>query len=92
MKEDDKQILRHAHGQIIRVLDFEVQDFQDKVSSILQHQNIADVIPGDCIALTKQAADIRALEMIGMLLADVAGVPRYQPDPAPDPEISDYAI
>jgi hypothetical protein len=92
MNQQLKESLGTALGLILSVREQENQEYTSHISDIQRYKNIADVEPDVCVALSIQAANIRALEMIGMLLADVAGVPRYQPDPAPDPEIPDYAI
>jgi hypothetical protein len=92
MNQQLKESLGTALGLILSVCEQENQKYTCHISDIQRYKNVADVESDVCVALSIQAANIRALEMICMLLADVAGVPRYQPDPAPDPEIPDYAI
>lgn len=90
MKKIHKDCLANAYNTIVRILDWESQEHTQHIKDIQFHKATADVEVDVCVALTVQAANIRALEQIATLLADVAGLPRYAPDPSPDPEdISD---
>jgi hypothetical protein len=85
------QTLKESYGKILWVLDAELRDHTDHIRLIHQNANVADVEPDDAVAHTIQAADIRQLEMIVMLLADLLAVPysRPDPDPEPDPDLYD---
>jgi hypothetical protein len=80
------QTLKESYGKILWVLDADVRDHTERNRLIKQNANIADVEPDDAVAHAIQAANIRQLEMIAMLLADLLGVTWYRPDPDPEPD------
>ena len=84
------ETLKEAYRKILWILGDESRNHTDHIRLIKQNANVADVEPDDAVALTIQAANIRQLQMIVMLLADLLAVPYSRPDPDPQPDPDTY--
>jgi hypothetical protein len=85
------EMLKEAYRKILWILGDESRNHTDHIRLIQQNANVADVEPDQAVDIAIQAANIRQLEMIAMLLADLLAVPysRPDPDPEPDPDLYD---